>query len=166
MSELSAPLAINNGTRLQLFGSTKEAHTVVLGHFLRFHRTRQRFSTRQLAEATTRSTSFIGMLERGERSFTNEVLVELCRALGLRTKTDKTTGDLTITYPADNEKKQLVIMFFNHVAVSTADAGLPAISNGDGLTARRAQQLAELMRMFSEQPWTIDQAHASLFTDA
>jgi transcriptional regulator with XRE-family HTH domain len=165
MNTAPGPLAINTGTRLQLFGSTKEAHAIVLGHFLRFHRTRQGLSARELAAHTTRSTSFIGMLERGERTFTGDVLLEICKALGLRAKTNKATGDMTITYPADGGKKELIVMFFNHVAVSTADAGLPVIAAGDEISGTRAKLLAEMLVMFAEQPWTIEQAHASLFTD-
>lgn len=152
-------------TRLQLYGATKEAHTVVLGHFLRFHRARLGMSTRELAESTSRSTSFIGMLERGERTFTADVLVQLCKALKLRTKTDKNNGDIIVTYPADGGRKELAVMFFHHVALSAVDNSLPAISDGEHITDLRAKQLAELMHVFADKPWTIDQAHASLFTD-
>lgn len=137
---------------LHLYGAHQQEDTVTLGHFLRSQRERNTdLSTRQVAEAVNRSTSFIGMVERGERNMSPDLLMAMAPHYGLKAKIVKEAVVLSYTKP----KKGTLRVEFHPSVIELPD-------QRDGMTHERLHRFRTIVHSMAERPWLIDHTYEAL----
>jgi len=131
---------------LQLYGAKRAAHTVIAGNLLRALREQKNLTARELAIKVNKSTSYVGMIERGERHINKEYLVESLRALGTKPRISADQSNVTVTYMPGAK----VQFNFTEALDFTDD------TTSQEMTPMRASRLSSIIKQLCDRPWLID----------